>query len=70
MVTQKMSALQPGLHRRGHRKHKGGRWEGGRGFGRQGVISAWQNLNSKRTANTLSGTDSSHLKTLVTSSRN
>lgn len=30
MVTQKMSALQPGLHRRGHRKHKGGRWEGGR----------------------------------------
>lgn len=28
MVTQKMSALQPGLHRRGHRKHKGGRWEG------------------------------------------
>lgn len=68
MVTQEMSALQPGLCRRGHRIENvrvvGG--EEGRVGG--GLISAWQNLNSKRTANTLSGTDSSHLKTLVTSS--
>lgn len=36
---------------------------GGGGYnGSQGVISAWQNLNSKRTANTGSGTDSSRLK--------
>lgn len=37
-------------------------WGEGGYYGSQGVISAWQNLNSERTANTGSGTDSSRLK--------
>lgn len=71
MVTQKRSALtaRP-VYRGGHRHTAQRGWweqEGGEG----GLISAWQMLNSKRTANTLSGTDSSHLvKKLTNSSRN
>ena len=64
MVTQKMSALQPGLGGENTtQRGRGGRKEGGEGRGGGGdFISAWQIfLNSKRTANTLSGTDSSHL---------
>lgn len=64
MVTQKMSALQPGLggENTTQRGRGGSRREGRGGEGRGDFISAWQIfLNSKRTANTLSGTDSSHL---------
>lgn len=43
------------------REEGGSRREGAGGREGMGFISAWQILNSKRTANTLSGTDSSHL---------
>lgn len=56
-------ALQPGLWWRGGGIENTRIVVGWGGYnGSQGVISAWQNLNSKRTANTGSGTDSSRLK--------
>lgn len=46
-------------------REEGGHGRRGEGRGRKRrrgpLISAWQILNSERTANTLSGTDSSHL---------
>lgn len=70
MVTHERSALQPGLYQRGGRDTQLRRWERVGWVGRGGrLYKCLANFNSKRTANTLSGTDSSH-QTLFTSSRN